>query len=665
MSGHVAREVALIVNPSAGGGRAARRCPRVEARLRALGVGLEVDATRDLDHAARARRGRGAARARWSVTLSGDGMLGAVAGALRDVPGAVVGVLPGGRGNDFARVRRHPARRRGGVRRASPTACARADRPRPGRRAALHRDRVARLRLRRQPDRQRGARAPRRARLRLRRAARAGAWKPAAFSRRGRRRAARVLRLGRRRRRTPRPTAAACSSRPTPSSTTARSTSSCIERTSKARFLRSVLPKVFKGEHVHEPSVHVLRGAEVRVDADRPFTVYADGDPIGELPMTFRALPGALRVLLPGMTRRCCDVKVAAARAAGALSRRAGRGGTSLPGKLLMRLEPARHRAPRRPPAARQRRDLGHQRQDDDRGDGRRRSSSARGARLVHNRAGANMAGGVAAALHATARATATPASSRSTSSGSARSSTSCTRARCCWPTCSATSSTATASSTRSPIAGRRWRRAPRPRWSSTPTTPPSPTSGRGAAGGRRCYFGVQDDAMALAEMQHAADAKHCRRCGAPYRYDAVYLGHLGRYHCDNCGAARPEPQVSAPRHRARGRARRALHAAHAAGRRAPSRCPCPGSTTSTTRSAPRRWRWRSARPSTRSTPACTRSPPRSGAPRRCASAGASCRSCSSRTPPAPTRSCARSRSRTASTTVSPCSTTTSPTAAT
>jgi UDP-N-acetylmuramyl tripeptide synthase len=51
---------------------------------------------------------------------------------------------------------------------------------------------------------------------------------------------------------------------------------------------------------------------------------------------------------------------------------------------------------------------------------------------------------------------------------------------------------------------------------------------------------------MALPAMQHAADATHCRRCGAPYRYDAVYLGHLGRYHCDNCGATRPEPQVSA-----------------------------------------------------------------------------------------------------------------------
>jgi diacylglycerol kinase family enzyme len=45
--------------------------------------------------------------------------------------------------------------------------------------------------------------------------------------------------------------------------------------------------------------VTVLRGAEVRVRADRPFTVYADGDPIGALPITLRAVPGALRVLLP------------------------------------------------------------------------------------------------------------------------------------------------------------------------------------------------------------------------------------------------------------------------------------------------------------------------------------------------------------------------------
>ncbi len=59
-------------------------------------------------------------------------------------------------------------------------------------------------------------------------------------------------------------------------------------------------------------------------------------------------------------------------------------------------------------------------------------------------------------------------------------------------------------------------------------------------------YFGVEDRAIALAEIQHASDAKHCRVCGAPYVYDAHYLGHLGVYHCDACGARRPQPSVVA-----------------------------------------------------------------------------------------------------------------------
>ena len=67
---------------------------------------------------------------------------------------------------------------------------------------------------------------------------------------------------------------------------------------------------------------------------------------------------------------------------------------------------------------------------------------------------------------------------------------------------------------------------------------------GRGRA--HVSYFGVDDDALALPEMQHASDSKHCRRCGAPYRYDAVYLGHLGHYHCANCGQQRPVPSVRA-----------------------------------------------------------------------------------------------------------------------
>jgi lipid II isoglutaminyl synthase (glutamine-hydrolysing) len=66
-------------------------------------------------------------------------------------------------------------------------------------------------------------------------------------------------------------------------------------------------------------------------------------------------------------------------------------------------------------------------------------------------------------------------------------------------------------------------------------------------------YFGVEDDAQALPELQHAADSKHCRNCGSAYHYDAVYLGHLGRYRCPGCGRERPTPQVAVTRVRLEG----------------------------------------------------------------------------------------------------------------
>jgi UDP-N-acetylmuramyl tripeptide synthase len=61
-------------------------------------------------------------------------------------------------------------------------------------------------------------------------------------------------------------------------------------------------------------------------------------------------------------------------------------------------------------------------------------------------------------------------------------------------------------------------------------------------------YFGVEDDSLALPELAHASDSKHCRRCGHAYTYEAVYLGHLGRYRCPNCGRERPAAQVAATR---------------------------------------------------------------------------------------------------------------------
>jgi UDP-N-acetylmuramyl tripeptide synthase len=59
-------------------------------------------------------------------------------------------------------------------------------------------------------------------------------------------------------------------------------------------------------------------------------------------------------------------------------------------------------------------------------------------------------------------------------------------------------------------------------------------------------YFGIEDPAQALPELQHAHDAKHCRRCGHPYSYARAFVGHLGHYECPNCGADRPAPDVFA-----------------------------------------------------------------------------------------------------------------------
>jgi lipid II isoglutaminyl synthase (glutamine-hydrolysing) len=61
-------------------------------------------------------------------------------------------------------------------------------------------------------------------------------------------------------------------------------------------------------------------------------------------------------------------------------------------------------------------------------------------------------------------------------------------------------------------------------------------------------YFGIEDESQALPELQHAHDAKHCRRCGAPYVYDRAFVGHLGHYTCPNCDADRPSPDVAATR---------------------------------------------------------------------------------------------------------------------
>jgi diacylglycerol kinase family enzyme len=71
-----------------------------------------------------------------------------------------------------------------------------------------------------------------------------------------------------------------------------------ISSQSKLRYLRG-LPRVFNGSHLQDPAVTLLQGKEITFRAERPFTAYADGDPIGDLPLTVRVLPGSLRMVAP------------------------------------------------------------------------------------------------------------------------------------------------------------------------------------------------------------------------------------------------------------------------------------------------------------------------------------------------------------------------------
>jgi lipid II isoglutaminyl synthase (glutamine-hydrolysing) len=58
--------------------------------------------------------------------------------------------------------------------------------------------------------------------------------------------------------------------------------------------------------------------------------------------------------------------------------------------------------------------------------------------------------------------------------------------------------------------------------------------------------FGLDDPRLGRPFLQHAADSKYCVSCGTPYVYAAAYVGHLGDYRCPSCGHARPALEVIA-----------------------------------------------------------------------------------------------------------------------
>jgi len=233
------------------------------------------------------------------VALSGDGMLGAIADVLRTIPGAVLGVLPGGRGNDFARVL--------GIADDPEAACATIAHgaPRPvdvgeatGRAfvgiASVGFDSDAN-RIANEAPSWLGGLVYTYGALRA-----LSLWQPATFEIEldppGERHTFTGYSVG-----TANSKAYGGGMYAAPDALLDDGLLEVVvvEAMSRRRFLADLLPKVFKGTHVRLPTVRVFRAKEVEISADRPFTMYADGDPIGDLPVRVRALQGAINMLVP------------------------------------------------------------------------------------------------------------------------------------------------------------------------------------------------------------------------------------------------------------------------------------------------------------------------------------------------------------------------------
>jgi YegS/Rv2252/BmrU family lipid kinase len=284
----------LLVNPSAGRGRARELLPVLEDMLAARGLEHRVVLTESVEHGcAEALRGAGAGEI--PVVVSGDGLIGQVGGVLAG-SGAVLGIVPGGRGNDLARVLGIPTEIEGALDVLAAGTTREIDVGEVNGRRFLC---IASCGF--DSDANRIANETRFVKGNLVYAYAALraliAWRPARFT----------LTLDGQRREVEGYSVAVANSKAygggmfiAPDAELDDGLLDVVTtgQVGKLRFLAG-LPRVFKGTHVEKDEVSVARAAEVRVEADRPFAVYADGDSIAELPATVRILPRALRVIAP------------------------------------------------------------------------------------------------------------------------------------------------------------------------------------------------------------------------------------------------------------------------------------------------------------------------------------------------------------------------------
>lgn len=286
----------LIVNPTAGGGRGAGRAERAGREFARLGLAYDVRSSRSPDEPGALARQAVADGCSVVVAVGGDGLVGAVANGLVGTS-VRLGIVPAGRGNDFARGLGLPLSVSEACRVVASGESRRVDVGQADDRYFLS---VAQIGLTAEINR----RANRLRRIRL----------PAVYSLvtvatvfvsaprrftvvcdgRARRSYSWLVAVGN-------TWSAARGMRLVPG---ARADDGVLDAClahgmGRWELLLCVFPRVFRGTHVYASGVERLRGKEMRVDADEPADVYADGERIGRLPVTLRAVPRALSVILP------------------------------------------------------------------------------------------------------------------------------------------------------------------------------------------------------------------------------------------------------------------------------------------------------------------------------------------------------------------------------
>jgi YegS/Rv2252/BmrU family lipid kinase len=284
----------LLVNPTSGGGRAPKILPRVEAALDAGRVPFRVVRTRSLEHGV--DKALAAVEAgELPVVISGDGLVGAIGGAIAggETP---LGVVPVGRGNDLARVLGIPTDPEAAIATVLAGHSRRIDVGEANGERFLgivsvgfdsEANRVAN-----ETSWLRGNLVYAYAALRV-----LAGWKPAGFT----------IAVDDSRMRVSGYSVCVANSRaygggmfiaPDAELDDGEFDIVTVGEVGKLRFVAN-LRKVFKGTHVDEDEVRVFRAPHLELSASKPFPVYADGEHLTDLPVSLRVLPRALSVLVP------------------------------------------------------------------------------------------------------------------------------------------------------------------------------------------------------------------------------------------------------------------------------------------------------------------------------------------------------------------------------